>query len=192
MLIEFRESVRMKAPLEAVWDFILDPDKIVSCMPGAELKERHPDRSFDGMLHVSFGGMTVQFTGHVAYQNIDEIAHSVDMAVTAKQYGGGGLSGVINTRISAPSSGETDIEVVSSADLKGGLVRAGQSMIEAMASEIIKEYIANVQRSLDRMANDSAHPAMPSDRARPLSAWRLLLSVLRRKLGSWFGKLRPE
>jgi uncharacterized protein len=195
MLVEFRECVRMTAPVEAIWNFILDPEKIVACMPGAGLKEVHADKSFDGELSVSFGGMSVRFTGQVTYQNIDEDSHSLDMIVAAKQYGGGALNGNIHTRIAALTQQEAEVEVVSSADLKGGLVRAGKSMIEAMASEIIKEYIANVQQALDEPAglgSEGQTGSQPDRKPKPLSAWRLLLSVARRRLEAWLGKRRPR
>jgi carbon monoxide dehydrogenase subunit G len=193
MLVEFRERVRMTAPIEAVWNFILDPAKIVACMPGAGLKEVQDDKSFNGTLSVSFGGMSVQFTGHVSYQNIDEAGHTLDMIVVAKQYGGGALNGNIHTRIAALSPQEVEVEVISSADLKGGLVRAGKSMIEAMASEIIKEYIANVEHALEQAAQsakDGQVGKQPERKTKPLSAWRLLLAVARRRLEAWLERRR--
>ncbi len=37
MPIEIRERFCIQAPVDAVWRFVMDPHRVVSCMPGAQL-----------------------------------------------------------------------------------------------------------------------------------------------------------
>ena len=39
MAIEMKESFQVAAPIDRVWDFMMNPETVVGCMPGAALKE---------------------------------------------------------------------------------------------------------------------------------------------------------
>ena len=39
MAIEITEKFTVAAPIERVWDFLVDPSQVVTCMPGAQLDE---------------------------------------------------------------------------------------------------------------------------------------------------------
>lgn len=193
MLIGFRENVRINAPIEKVWNFILDPQRVVECMPGASLKEICGPDSFNGAMSVSFGGVSVQFNGTVSYVKVDRDAATVDMLASAKQYGGGSLSGTIKTILSEVGPDETDVVVESEADLKGGLVRAGKPMIEAMASEIIKQYILEVRASLEMSAqggNELRTADASVEQRKSISVLSVLWSMLLRKLSAIVGSFR--
>jgi carbon monoxide dehydrogenase subunit G len=193
MLIEFKENVSIAASSQRVLEFVLDPQSVVGCMPGATLKEVHGGESFDGALTVKFGGMSVQFSGNIRYDKIDRNNRLIEMVVTAKQYGGGSLKGNVNTALTEISPHETGIEVISVADLKGGLVKAGKSMIEAMASEIIKEYIANVRIALESPQSnggDGMVARAPSSSAASLNILSVFFSLVRRRIRTLLSRRR--
>ena len=39
MAIEMKESFQVAAPIDKVWEFMMKPERVVACMPGAGLKE---------------------------------------------------------------------------------------------------------------------------------------------------------
>lgn len=39
MALEIKECFEVAAPIDKVWAFINDPENVVTCMPGASLKE---------------------------------------------------------------------------------------------------------------------------------------------------------
>ncbi len=189
MLIEFKQTVRIAAPVGAVWDFILNPEKVVNCMPGASLKEVHGHESFDGSLSVKVGAITAQFNGKITYANVNSEAHTVDMLASAKQYGGGSLTGTIGTKLAEISASETEVEVLSTSEIKGGLVRAGKGMIEAMAAEIIKDYVDNVRTALETPSMPDRQPDLPETPRQSqasINVFAILFSLWRRRLASLF------
>ena len=40
MAIEIREKFEVAAPIDKVWRFVMDPNKVAACMPGASLSLR--------------------------------------------------------------------------------------------------------------------------------------------------------
>ena len=46
MAIKIQETFQVKAPINAVWQFMMTPEKVVTCMPGAGLDEGVDERSW--------------------------------------------------------------------------------------------------------------------------------------------------
>jgi len=63
MAIEITETFQVEAPVDAVWRFMLDPNQVVTCMPGAQLEEVVDDRTFLGSVKVKLGAITTSYKG---------------------------------------------------------------------------------------------------------------------------------
>jgi len=48
MAIRIEETFELTAPVEAVWRFLLDPQRVVTCLPGAELERVVDESHFEG------------------------------------------------------------------------------------------------------------------------------------------------
>ena len=55
MAIEITETFTVAAPIERVWDFLVDPSQVVTCMPGAQLDEIMDAENFIGKVTVKLG-----------------------------------------------------------------------------------------------------------------------------------------
>ena len=52
-------------PIDIVWDYLADPTKIVSCVPGASLTEKIDDRNFKGKVSLKFGPVKAKYDGKI-------------------------------------------------------------------------------------------------------------------------------
>ena len=66
MLIE--DSFTVHTPIDRLWAFIQDVERIAPCMPGAELTEVVDDRTWKGKVHVKFGPVQMAFSGTVVME----------------------------------------------------------------------------------------------------------------------------
>jgi carbon monoxide dehydrogenase subunit G len=73
MLIE--DSFSVEQPVDALWDFLLDVQRVAPCMPGAELTETIDDRNWKGKVLVKFGPVGMEFRGTVEMTERDDGAH---------------------------------------------------------------------------------------------------------------------
>jgi len=163
MAIELRQSFQVRAPIEAVWAFLLDPQNVVACMPGASLTQVIDDKSFVGAVKVKVGAVTAQYQGTITYTGIDAAARVVTMLAEGKERGGGTVKGTIVSRLSSTEGGAvTNVETSSSFDLTGKIVQVGRGMIEGISAQIIKMYIGNVRAMLEPIAAAAA-TAAPGD-----------------------------
>ena len=58
MAIDIKETFQVRAPIATVWQFMLDPQKVAACMPGAVLEQVVDERTFLGAIKVKIGAIT--------------------------------------------------------------------------------------------------------------------------------------
>lgn len=163
MAIELRQSFQVRAPIEAVWAFLLDPQNVVACMPGASLTQVIDEKSFVGAVKVKVGAVTAQYQGTITYTGIDTAARVVTMLAEGKERGGGTVKGTIISQLSSTEGGAvTNVETSSSFDLTGKIVQVGRGMIEGISAQIIKMYVGNVRAMLEPIAAAAATAASGS------------------------------
>ena len=72
MAIEIRETFQVQAPIDTVWRFVMDPEQVVTCMPGAELEQALDDRTFLGRVKIKLGAITTSYKGRVEFTEVDD------------------------------------------------------------------------------------------------------------------------
>lgn len=163
MAIDLKQAFQVRAPLDAVWAFMLDPANVVACMPGASLTQIVDEKSFVGTVKVKVGAVTAQYQGTITYVETDRAAGVVKMLAEGKERGGGTVRGTIESRLTAIEGGvATNVETTSSIDLTGKIVQVGRGMIEGVSAQIIKMYVNNVRAMLEPAAAAAAGNATPA------------------------------
>jgi carbon monoxide dehydrogenase subunit G len=107
MAIEIEEALQVEAPVDRVWQFVIDPQRVVTCMPGAALDEAVDERTFLGTVKVKVGAITTRYQGRVEFTGVDEQARTLQMAVEGRETGGGTASGTVSIRVNALASVST-------------------------------------------------------------------------------------
>jgi carbon monoxide dehydrogenase subunit G len=59
MAFKIEERFEVKAPVERVWKYLIDPQRVVHCLPGAELLEQQDERTFLGAIKVKVGPLSM-------------------------------------------------------------------------------------------------------------------------------------
>lgn len=149
MAIELQETFTVSAPISRVWDFMMTPENVAKCMPGANLTQLIDDRKFEGNIKVKLGAITARYEGTITYTTADEATRCVVMLAQAKEKGGGTVSGTITTSLVALSPTETEVRCESSVDMTGRIVQVGRGMIEGVADQIIGKFVKNVKTLLE-------------------------------------------
>lgn len=150
MAIEMKESFQVAAPIDKVWSFMMNPETVVACMPGAALKEVVDDRKFIGTVKLKVGAVTAQYQGTITYAEADKSIYRMKLLAEGNERGGGTVTGTIGCQlVTLPDGTGTDVQFESSVDLTGKLIQVGRGMIEGVAGQIVKKYIANVRNMLE-------------------------------------------
>ncbi|NMG32246.1 CoxG family protein [Aromatoleum evansii] len=166
MALQIQENFEVAAPVEAVWQFLLDPQNVVACMPGASLTQIVDADSFVGAVKLKIGAVTAQYQGTITYVDKDAATHTVKLLAAGNERGGGTVSGTILTRLAPSADGRaTQVSCESSIDLTGRILQVGRGMIEGVSAQIIRKYVNNVRALLEVQRDET-----PAASAQPTSA----------------------
>ena len=197
MAIEIRQTFQVRAPLDAVWAFLLNPENVVACMPGASLQQVVDDKSFVGAVKVKVGAVTALYQGTITYVETNRAAGILKMLAEGKERGGGTVRGTILTQLAAAEGGAvTNVECAASIDLTGKIAQVGRGMIEGVSGQIIKMYVTNVRGMLEPAAA-SAQPAAAAAAAAPppprrqesINIFAVVMRTLWERLKNFFKRL---
>ena len=187
MAIEITETFQVEAPVDAVWRFMLDPNQVVTCMPGAQLDEVVDDRTFLGSVKVKLGAITTSYKGRVQITEMDPQAHTVKLTAEGRETGGGTAKGTLNSQLRSLPDGQTEILTKASVDLTGRVMQMGRGMIQGVSHQLFQQFVASTREHLEAPPGAAAELA-PAESA-PIRAIPLLLGTLRAAIVRFFRRL---
>ena len=163
--MKLEQSFEVDAPIDRVWQTLIDVEHVAPCLPGAAVTGRNEDGSYNGTFTVKIGPTTASYTGKLEMENIDEASHTATMnAQGTDKRGQGGAKATILSRL-APADGRgTRVEVVTDYHITGRLARFGRGgMIEDISERLLKEFAKRLQSSLAAQPETYAAPAAAAE-----------------------------
>jgi len=190
MAIEIRETFQVQAPIDAVWRFVMDPEKVVACMPGAELEQAVDDRTFDGRVRVKLGAISTSYKGRVRFTEVNEQEYTVRMVAEGRETGGGTAKGTMFSCLRALPDGQTEVAAEASVDLTGRVVQVGRGMIQGVSHQLFQQFVASTKERLEgaQGAEEQLPAAVEPEPIRLLPLvlrvlWSPVVRLFRRLLG---------
>jgi uncharacterized protein len=159
--MKLEQSFEVAAPIDQVWQTLIDVEHVAPCLPGAAVTGRNEDGSYNGTFTVKIGPTTASYTGKLEMENVDEASHTATMlAQGTDKRGQGGAKATILSRL-APADGQgTRVEVVTDYHITGRLARFGRGgMIEDISERLLREFAKRLQTSLAEQPETFAPPA---------------------------------
>jgi len=175
MAFKIEERFDVQAPVERVWEYLIDPKRVVECLPGAQLLEQKDDGSFLGAIKVKVGPLAMSYKGQGKFTEINAETHQVRMVGDAREVSGSGSTKVSMLSTVTPlASGGCEISVSADVDLVGKIVQFGRGMIEEVSRQMFKQFSECVKKKLEvaeqaaqaaaaGAAVESADPAPPTE-----------------------------
>lgn len=149
MSLRIEETFRVDAPAAAVWAYLIDPRRVVRCLPGAELLEAEDERTFLGRVRVKVGPVTAGYQGRARFVEVDEAAMRVRMTGEGRETGGAGSAKMTMTSHVVPlDDGGAEVRVEAELDLVGRLVQFGRGMIEEVSRQLFRQFADCVRATL--------------------------------------------
>jgi uncharacterized protein len=148
--MRLEQSFEVAAPLERVWQTLIDVQHVAPCLPGAAVTGRNDDGSYSGTFTVKIGPTTASYSGRLEMENIDESAHTATMqAQGTDKRGQGGAKATIYSRVVPTDGAGTRVDVVTDYHITGRLARFGRGgMIEDISERLLREFAKRLQNSL--------------------------------------------
>jgi uncharacterized protein len=188
MLIE--NSFEVAAPIDHVWNYLLDVEKIVPCMPGAELTETIDETNWKGKVTVKLGPVSLSFAGKVALEEQDENAHRAVMKAQAMEQRGKGAASATITSTLEPDGDSTKVHIVQDLKVSGQAAQLSRGMMQDVSNKLTKEFAECLQANMAaaEIAEAGSEPAAIVT-AKPPGGIRLALSALGHAIARFFKRL---
>ncbi len=147
MLIEERFTV--KSAVDILWDSLLDPAIIGSCIPGCEKVEPINDKAYDSIIKAKVGFITVRFKVRTVIEEmiLHQLIRTVGEGSEMRNLGFFRQKTRIN--FNALSEDETELSYQSEISIVGKLATFGDRILKAKAREIGKEFADAVKKKLE-------------------------------------------
>jgi carbon monoxide dehydrogenase subunit G len=189
MAITIRETFQVRAPIDAVWRFVTDPAKVVTCMPGAELQEVVDARTFLGNVKVKVGAITASYKGKIRFTEVDAGGYTVQMLAEGRDTSGGTAKGTMSGRLRALPGGQTEVVAEASVDLTGRIMQVGRGMIQGVSQQLFQQFVASTKAQLEAAPDGGAAAPAPAA-STPIRIVPLLFRSLVMAIVGFFRRLR--
>ena len=162
MAFKIEERFEVQAPVERVWKYLIDPARVVECLPGAELVEMKDEHNFVGAIKVKVGPLAMSYKGNAKFTEVNEQTHQVRMVGDAREVGGSGSTKVTMLSTVAPlASGSSEVVVNAEIELVGKIVQFGRGMIEEVSRQMFRQFSTCVKGKLE-VVEESQPPTAES------------------------------
>jgi carbon monoxide dehydrogenase subunit G len=161
--MEMEHKLSIDAPIADVWAALVDPERVVACMPGATLGSVDGDK-FDGQIKVKIGPVALTYKGVGTFVEKDEAAHKVVLEANAKDSRGNGTAKA-GIAITLTEAGEkTNGKVVTDLAVTGKPAQFGRGMLSDVGGKIIEQFADCLSNKLSapEPAADPAPAAEPT------------------------------
>jgi carbon monoxide dehydrogenase subunit G len=163
--MKLEHSFRVEAPLERVWEALIDVERVAPCLPGAEISDVGDDGTYRGTFSVRLGPTTAAYRGELAMEEVDAAAHRAVMRATGQDKRGQGSAKATIVSAMREDAGVTTVDVETDFTITGRLARFGRGgMIEDVSNRLLRDFSACLQKEIE-----SAAPAAPSAGEAPTS-----------------------
>ena len=162
----------VSAPPDRVYAFLLDVNRVATCLPGAELSEVVDPNTFRGKVRIKVGPITVAYNGTARISERDEANRVATLEAEGRETTGPG-SARATARMSVEENGtasrvrlETDFTVA------GRIANFGRGVMEDVSKRLVSQMADCIKANLEvaepsPAAAETPPPAGPSEAAAP-------------------------
>ena len=189
MIIE--NSFEVPGTPKQTLELLLSAERVVPCMPGAELVEVVDDRNWRAKMRVRLGPVGMDFDNKIELAEIDEAGGVVKMNVSGRDTRGkGGADGTVEARFAATDTG-TRVEMTTDLRFSGQAAQLGRpNVVQDVASKLVGDFAKCLGQQMTHQSETEAAtsdgdpdtvplPPPPPPPVKPLSALSVLVAAIR-------------
>ena len=142
---------KLKAPIQKVWDALLEPSTLASCVPGAEKIEKVDEKTYDCVVKQKVGPISVKFRfktiltnqqppNHIEFEgegdDIAKAGHFVQKSWVDLQ---------------ETPDGEVEVSYKTEVNIVGKLATFGDRIMRAKAKKVEEQFTKALQEKLESL-----------------------------------------
>lgn len=157
--MQIENEFTVAAPPERVYDFLLDVNRVVGCVPGAELSEVVDPETFKGRVRIKVGPVTVAYAGTARIADRDEAARTATLEGEGRETTGPGNARAKSLmRVEAADGGGSRVVIATDFTVAGRVAQFGRGLMEDVSRSLVNQMAACIKSNLE-----GAAPAAPAE-----------------------------
>jgi carbon monoxide dehydrogenase subunit G len=146
--MKFQGNLLIARPIEKVWEFLWDIERLSKCIPGCQAVKTVKERErYELSVKDSVGPIAVQLELLADVKKLEPLKR-IEIVMQGKDKAGG----VRQTMVLALASGENDtrVDFVTDVNVFGRLGTLGYPFVKKKAEAVIKEFGDNVKGAIEK------------------------------------------
>jgi uncharacterized protein len=139
--MELNNEFFVSTGVDEAWQLFTDVERIVPCMPGAELQEIDGDE-YRGVVKVKVGPIVAQYRGKATFVEQDETSHKAVLKAEGIDVRGQGNVSVTITATLTPKGDGTQVKVVSDLTITGRAAQFGRGVLVELSSRLLAQFVS--------------------------------------------------
>jgi len=145
--MHFEGKEKVNAPIEAVWGFFMDPNKVAGCAPGYQSMEVLSPDHFKPKVGVGIGAVKATFTLDVMLTDLQAPNHAVVKGHGVAAGSAVDLTGTLN--LAAESETVTNMDWIADVNISGTIASVGARLMEGTARKLTGRFFDCMRQKVE-------------------------------------------
>lgn len=140
MGITLQNDFTVPAPIDDVWNYFNDPEKVAPCLPGAELTQVVDQNNFKGRVKIKMGPVSLSFAGTLQVISRNAASHTVVMkGVGGEEKGKGQAEANVTAQLTG-SGNSTTVKINQDITMSGAVAQYGRGMMGDVTTVLMNQF----------------------------------------------------
>jgi carbon monoxide dehydrogenase subunit G len=147
--MRLEQSFDVAAPVAAVWEALIDLERVAPCLPGAQITDHDEDGTYRGTFAVKLGATRAEYRGTIRISAADAAAHRAELSARGTDKRGQGGASATIVAVLAEQEDATRVQVETDFSITGRLARFGRGgMVEDVSKALMRDFAACLAQRL--------------------------------------------
>ena len=149
MKTNIEKSFEVPQPMTLVWDHLIDPEKIMDCVPGVTIEEKVGENHYKGKVGMKFGPMGVKYDADIFYDEINLENQKIILSGNGIDTKGNGNAEMKMTiDIQDLSKNGVQVKALMDVVINGKVAQFGSRLINPVVNQLFKQFVTNFSKKL--------------------------------------------
>ena len=138
--MRIEQQLTIAAPVERIWDFLMDIPAMSQCIPGVENVEQIGENAFTARVKQKIGPVAVNFDCQITILSVDKASYSSSAQVIGRDVKVlSGMNAVMSMNL-APRDDGVIFTVVTDVEIAGKIAQYGHGIVRQRANALLEAF----------------------------------------------------
>lgn len=149
MKTNLTKSFEVPQSTNLIWNHLIDPTKIMDCVPGVSIDEKVGENHYKGKVGMKFGPMGVKYDADIFYDEVDiENKKIIISGNGVDSKGNGNAEMKMNIMLAELESGSVRLDAIMDVTVNGKIAQFGSRLIDTVSNQLFKQFVSNFSKKL--------------------------------------------